>query len=70
MYTMTCTRPDITFAFFKLNKYIGNPSMKHWLSVRVVPKYLRQVKMIFHLVIISLVVGCSFKEEVLFLGIQ
>ena len=41
MYVMNCTRPDITYSFSKLSRYISNPGIDHWKTIIRVLRYLR-----------------------------
>ncbi|XP_070039071.1 uncharacterized protein [Nicotiana tomentosiformis] len=44
MYTMTCTRPDVAYAFGVTSRYQENPSEEHWKVVKTILKYLRRTK--------------------------
>ncbi|MCO5582858.1 hypothetical protein L7F22_036759 [Adiantum nelumboides] len=41
MYAMVSTRPDIAFAVGVVNRYMANPSKKHWEAVKHVLRYLK-----------------------------
>ena len=41
MYVMNCTRPDITYFFSKLSRYMSNPGVGHWKAIIRVLRYLR-----------------------------
>lgn len=41
MYLSTRTRPDITFAVCNVAKYCSNPSVKHWVAVKRIFRYLK-----------------------------
>ena len=41
MYTMVCTRPDISHAVGVVRKYMNNPGKEHWMAVKWILKYLR-----------------------------
>ncbi|KAJ7527473.1 hypothetical protein O6H91_16G056300 [Diphasiastrum complanatum] len=34
MYTMVCTRPDISTATEKLNQFLANPGLEHWQAAK------------------------------------
>ncbi|GJT82253.1 zinc finger, CCHC-type containing protein [Tanacetum coccineum] len=42
MYSMNCTRPDITFVVGKLSRYTSNPDTQHWQAIQKVLKYLKK----------------------------
>ncbi|PKI53605.1 hypothetical protein CRG98_025996 [Punica granatum] len=44
MYTMLCTRPDITYAISVTSRYQSNPELDHWTAVKNILKYLRRTK--------------------------
>ena len=41
MYSMVCTRPNISHAMGVVSRYINNPSKEHWKEVQWILKYLR-----------------------------
>ncbi|GJZ04567.1 retrotransposon protein, putative, ty1-copia subclass [Tanacetum coccineum] len=41
MYTMTCTRPDVSFALSMVSRHQQNPGDGHWTAVKNILKYLR-----------------------------
>ena len=41
MYTMLCTRPDVSYALSVTSKYHSDPRMGHWVAVKNILKYLR-----------------------------
>ena len=41
MYAMHCTRPDISFAVCKLNRFTSNPGRDHWKAIKRVLGYLK-----------------------------
>ncbi|KAK6143449.1 hypothetical protein DH2020_023797 [Rehmannia glutinosa] len=44
MYLMSCTRPDITYAMSKLNRYTSNPGHDHWKCIVRLLRYLRYTR--------------------------
>jgi hypothetical protein len=40
MYTMVCTRPDISHAVSMVNRYMANPRKEHWQAVKWLLRYL------------------------------
>ena len=38
---MILTRPNITFSVHKLNQYLNNPTLYHWLQYKKVLRYLQ-----------------------------
>ena len=40
MYAMVATRPDITYAMGVVNRFMSNPSKKHWNAIKSILKYL------------------------------
>uniref|UniRef100_A0A2N9EX70 Reverse transcriptase Ty1/copia-type domain-containing protein n=1 Tax=Fagus sylvatica TaxID=28930 RepID=A0A2N9EX70_FAGSY len=40
MYSMVCTRPDISQAVSVVSRYMANPSKDHWQAVRWILRYL------------------------------
>ncbi|KAL6219078.1 hypothetical protein ACLB2K_012284 [Fragaria x ananassa] len=41
MYTMVCTRPDITYVVGIVSKFLSNPGKEHWNAVKWILRYLR-----------------------------
>ena len=41
MYTMICTRPDVSYALSIYSRYQADPGDGHWIVVRNILKYLR-----------------------------
>jgi hypothetical protein len=41
MYLASVTKPDISFAMCKLNKYMSNPGNNHWHALERVLSYLK-----------------------------
>ncbi|KAL4203712.1 hypothetical protein AMTRI_Chr01g129360 [Amborella trichopoda] len=41
MYTMSCTRLDISFVLGKLSRYTSNPGQEHWNVVNRILQYLK-----------------------------
>ncbi|KAA0051499.1 gag/pol protein [Cucumis melo var. makuwa] len=44
MYAMLCTRPDICYAVGIVSRYQSNPGLAHWISVKIILKYLRRTR--------------------------
>ena len=44
MYAQVFTRPDITFVIGVLSRYLSNPRMQHWKTVKRVMRYLKRTK--------------------------
>ncbi|MCO5583013.1 hypothetical protein L7F22_036919 [Adiantum nelumboides] len=44
MYAMVATRPYIAFAVEVVNRFMSNPSKKHWEAVKGVLRYLNGIK--------------------------
>ena len=44
MYTMICTRPDVSFALSCASRFQANPGQDHWTAVKCILKYLRRTK--------------------------
>ncbi|KAK8635004.1 hypothetical protein V6N13_022882 [Hibiscus sabdariffa] len=47
MYTMICTRPDLSYALSMTSRYQANPGEGHWTAVKNILKYLRRTKDVF-----------------------
>ena len=41
MYTMVCTRPDLSHAVSSVSRYMANPGKEHWKAVQWILRYLR-----------------------------
>jgi hypothetical protein len=41
MYLASTTRPDISFAMYKLSRYISNPGNDYWHAFERVLRYLK-----------------------------
>jgi hypothetical protein len=44
MYTMLCTRPDVSYALNMTSRYQKDPEENHWTAVKNILKYLRMTK--------------------------
>jgi hypothetical protein len=47
MYTMLCTRSDISYALSATSRYQSNYGEAHWTIVKNILKYLRRTKEVF-----------------------
>ena len=47
MYTMLCTRPDVSYALSATSMYQSNYVEAHWTIVKNILKYLRRTKEAF-----------------------
>ena len=47
MYSIICTRPNVSYALSVTSKYQSNPGEGHWVDVKNILKYLRRTKDIF-----------------------
>ena len=47
MYSMTCTRPDVSYALSMVSRYQSDPGESHWTAVKNILKYLRRTKDLF-----------------------
>lgn len=47
MYTMLCTRPDVSYALSVTSRYQANPGEGHWIAVKTILKYLRRTNDMF-----------------------
>ena len=47
MYSMLCTRPDVSYALSVTSRYESDPGMGHWVVVKTILKYLRRTKDVF-----------------------
>ena len=47
MYTMLCTRLNVSYALSVTSKYQSDPGMGHWVAIKNILKYLRRTKGIF-----------------------
>lgn len=41
MYTMVCTRPDISHAISVASRYMGDPGLRHWEALKWILRYLK-----------------------------
>jgi len=41
IYIINCTRLDIAYSVSKLSRFISNPSMNNWKTIKRVLRYLR-----------------------------
>ena len=41
MYTIICTRPDITHSISLLSKYMSNPGRIHWEALKYFLRYIK-----------------------------
>ena len=48
MYTMVCTRPDISYVVGIVSKYMHNPSKGHWQAVKWIIRYIRRPWMLVY----------------------
>ena len=39
MYVMLCTRPNICFFIGIVSRYLSNPSIKHWTTVKHIDSF-------------------------------
>jgi len=44
MYAQVCTRLDIAFIVGVLGRYLSNPGMDHWITLKRVMRYLKRTK--------------------------
>lgn len=44
MYVEVCTSPDLTFIVGVLSRYLSNPGMQQWITVKRVMRYLKRTK--------------------------
>ena len=47
MYTMLCTRLNVSYALSVTSKYQSDPGMGHWVAIKNILKYLRRTKGVF-----------------------
>ncbi|KAK8686134.1 hypothetical protein V6N13_125161 [Hibiscus sabdariffa] len=47
MYSMICTRPDLSYALSMTSRFQANPGEGHWVAVKNILKYLRRTKDVF-----------------------
>lgn len=43
MYTMVCTRPDITHIVGAVSRFLLNPEKEHWTTVKWILRYLKHI---------------------------
>ncbi|KAG8497106.1 hypothetical protein CXB51_008302 [Gossypium anomalum] len=41
MYSMVCSRPDLSYVVSAVSRYMANPSKEHWKAVQWILRYLR-----------------------------
>ena len=44
MYTMLCTRPDVSYTLSVTRRYQSDLREGHWVAVKNILKYLRSIK--------------------------
>ncbi|RDX63369.1 hypothetical protein CR513_58210, partial [Mucuna pruriens] len=44
MYAQVCTRADIAFVVEVLSRYLSDPGMQHWKTIKRVMRYLKRTK--------------------------
>ena len=44
MYSMICTRPDVTYALGAVSRYQADPGESHWIAVKTILRYLRRTR--------------------------
>ena len=44
MYTILCTRPDVSYVLSTMSRYQSDPGESHWTTVKNILKYLRRTK--------------------------
>ena len=56
IYTMLCTRPEISYVVGIVSRYQSNPDKEHWIAIKHILKYLRRTRnyMLIYL-------GCDLK---------
>ncbi|XP_042016116.1 secreted RxLR effector protein 161-like [Salvia splendens] len=42
MYTMVCTRPDLSHAISMVSRFMADPSIEHWQALKWILRYLRR----------------------------
>jgi Reverse transcriptase (RNA-dependent DNA polymerase) len=47
MYTIICTRPDVSYASSVTSRHQDNPGIAHWIVIKIILKYLRKTKNMF-----------------------
>ncbi len=47
MYSMICTRPDVSYALSVVSRYQADPGEIHWTTAKNILKYLRSTKDVF-----------------------
>ena len=47
MYSMICTRPDVSYALSTMSRYQSDPGEGHLVAIKNILKYLRRTKDIF-----------------------
>ena len=41
IYAMMCTRPNICYVVGLASRFQSNPSIKHWMAVKIILRYLK-----------------------------
>jgi hypothetical protein len=41
MYAMLCTWPDLAYLINVVNQHMANPSLEHWIAVKLIFRYLQ-----------------------------
>ena len=41
MYTMVCTRPDLSYAVSMVSRFMENPCKEHWYALKCVLRYVK-----------------------------
>ncbi|RDX71258.1 hypothetical protein CR513_49425, partial [Mucuna pruriens] len=44
MYVQVCTCPDIAFMIGVLGRYLSDPGMQHWKTIKHMMRYLKRIK--------------------------
>ncbi|PKI67805.1 hypothetical protein CRG98_011778 [Punica granatum] len=47
MFSMLCTRPDVSYALSMSSRYQSDPGERYWIAVKNILKYLRRTKEMF-----------------------
>ncbi len=43
MYAMLCIRPDLAYPISMVSQHMANPSLKHWIAVKRIFRYLQGI---------------------------
>src|SRR4051812_27939427 len=54
MYTMICTRPDVSYALSVVRRYQADPGEIHWTIGKNILKYLRRTKDMFLFMVVKM----------------